>query len=601
YDSFRTIGNLLLTNADFRLFIKDLTIVGREIFSDTAFSLSIASRRIGERLKLSQDEEHALSGAGADEDHDPSNEELRERVAQVAQVAGDGLARTGRDALESAEEHLCGREQETLMYRLKQTVVQLRESKDYTDSVATLARLLQQYAKTYARATVDVASTAEEEVDINDDLRQAMQKFWALLQSLGDAQEWQALEERFNDVLQHASRDPEFEDLISEVGSAIREFMTNPDSFDSAPEELNKLKKKSKQVGADSTLREEVVGVLEQAKRALQTVSQDETVSNLLSATKKLYNDASDGYYDRRRKLPADLVEVFLPLILRSIQYIPIPRLEISSPEFDLLVENLILEPGHTVNFSSFLPYRMHLTTRNDIDIVKKHSKKAVTDIKTTFTATVCGLNIAASEFGYWIRVHTMPFFHFSDEGVASFYLDRRGIDISLDVEVGRERLEQIFSLRGVRVRIHKLDYKVHRGKWRFLLWLTKPFLKHMFRRVLEKRIAEQIVQAAAALNRELVFARERLRAARIASPPDLFTFVRAVLARLKPVSDPDLEAHIGIDTAGTGVFRGVYAPGSLVKAWHEEAIQAQEAIEEGDESHGLHQTWRNAIFDVPH
>jgi hypothetical protein len=152
--------------------------------------------------------------------------------------------------------------------------------------------------------------------------------------------------------------------------------------------------------------------------------------------------------------------------------------------------------------------------------------------------------------------------------------------------------------LRGVRVCIHKLDYTVKRSKWRFLLWLTKPFLKHLVRRVLEKKIAEEIVAATFALNRELVFARERLRAARIANPQDLVTFVRAVLARLKP-ADSDVETRIGVEPLSKGAFKGVYAPGSIVKTWHEEATRAQEAIEDGDETQGLGHTWHNDIFNV--
>ncbi|KAL4923248.1 uncharacterized protein BDV17DRAFT_277677 [Aspergillus undulatus] len=600
YDSIRTVGNLLLTNADFRLFVEDLTTVGRNIFSDTAFSLSRESRKAGKKLRPKEEDQNALSGAGADEGHTVTNEELQEEVNHVADVAKGGLVRTGKDAVESAEEHFTGKEQETLLHRLKQTVLKLRERRDYTDSVAILARLLQQYAKVYANAATDVASTAEEETEINEDLKEAVRKFWALLQTIGDANEWQALEQRLHDVLQHANGDPEFESLVTEIGSAMQDMMTNPDSIDSAPEKIGELKEKSKQVGAESDLRKDVDEFLAQAKRALQSVSQDEKVSKLLSATRKLYKDASDGYHNRRANLPADLLEVFLPLVLRNIQYIPIPRLEVSAPEIDLLVENLILEPGHTVNYSSFLPYRMHVTTRNDIDVVKRHSKKTTTNLKTAFTVTINGLNVSAAEFGFWLRTHKALFFYLKDQGIASFFLDKRGIDISLDVEVGRDRLEQIFTLRGVRVRIHKLDYQVHRGKWRFLIWLTKPFLKHMIRRVLEKQIAEQIVQAAHALNRELIFARERLRAARIASPHDLFTFVRAVLARLTPAPNPDIEARIGIDAPGKGVFKGVYAPGSLVKVWHDEAQQAHDAIEEGEGTPGLHRTWRNTIFDVP-
>ncbi|OJJ30990.1 hypothetical protein ASPWEDRAFT_674836 [Aspergillus wentii DTO 134E9] len=599
YDSLRTVGSLFLSNADFRLFVDDLTTVGRQIFSDTAFSLSTTAQQAGEQLKPSEGEVEALQGAGADRDRSASNEDLHREASEVAGIAGSGVARTSRDAIDSAKGHLSGKERETLFYRLKQAVLNLKERSDYSNAVETISQLIQRYAKIYAHIGDGITAEAEEAVDTDGDLKQAVQQFWALLQSLGDAEEWKKLEQKFHEVLTHADKDPEFEKLASEIGASVQEMLTNPESLDSASEKVDKLKEKSKQVGAESNLRQDVDDFLAQAKRALQTVSEDAAVSNLTNATEKLYNDLVSGFSNRRSDLVSEMTNIFLPTLLRNIQYVPIPRLEISAPKMDLLLETLILEPGHTVNFSSFLPYQMHITTKNDIDVLKKHSKRVATDIKTTFTATIFGLNVSSEEFGYWIRTQAGPFFRFTDEGTASFYLDRRGIDISLDVEVGRQNLEQVFSLRGVRVRIHKLNYKIHRSKWRFLLWLTKPFLKHRLRRVLEKHIAENIVRAAHVLNRELVFARERLRAARIANPQDLASFVRAILARMQPFQDSDVEAGIGENVAGHGVFKGVYTPGSIVKVWHEEATRAEEAIEEGDESHGLRKTWRNDIFDI--
>ena len=598
YDSLRTIGSLLLVNADFRLFAQDITTVGRQIFSDTALTLSETSLEIGKELKPSEGKASAVRGAGADEGREPSDEELRQETSQVADVAGKGVSRTGEKAVGSAKERLAGQEGETLLYRLKRAVIKLRERSDYSDSIATLTQLVQQYVKSYGTAVEEASTAAEEDVGANAELKQAMQQFWALVQSVGDAEEWKALEQMFEVVVKHANKDPEFENLMEDLGNSLQQMLSDPNFFDSAPEKIDELKQKTKKLGTESSLGEDMVAFLCQANRTIEAVAEDPAISKLTDATTKIYQDAWNGFSDRKKELPTDMAQVFFPIFLRYIQYIPIVRMEIAAPEMDLLVENLILEPGHTVNYSSFLPFRAHVTTRNDIDIVKKHAKRTATDLKTTFTATVLGLNISASEFGYWLHTHA-GLFRLKDEGVASFYLDRRGIDISLDVEVGRERLEQIFTLRAVRVRIHKLDYKIHRSKWRFLLWLTKPFLKHLVRRVLEKKIAEQIVTAANVLNRELVFARERLRAARIANPKDLASFVRAVLARMQAPSDGDVETGLGVDVAGHGIFKGVYAPNSIVKTWQEETARAQEAIEQGDESGGLGRTWRNDIFDA--
>lgn len=597
YDSFRTVGGLLLTNADFRLFVDDVTTVGRQIFADTAESLSETSKEVAEQIKPSEGEQKAVQGAGADEGREVSGEKVKGEVTHVADVAGKGAARTGEEAVKSAKEHFSGQERDTLLHRLKKTVQKLRERTDYSDSVSTLAQLVQRYASLYASAAEDTAATTQENLDVNADLRQAVDQFWGLIRLFGRSEEWDQLRQNFHNVMQHANKDPEFEQLMGEMGRSLQDMLTDPSFFDTAPQKLDELQQKSKKVGAETGLRKDVDEFLVQTKRTLRTVPEDPAVSKMINATKKLYEDSWSAYHNEKADLPADLLNVFFPVLLRTIQYIPIPRLEICAPEMDLLVENLVLEPGHTVNYSSFLPYRMHLLTRNDIEVIKKHAKRTDTSIKTVFIVTLQGLNISAQDFGYWLKTHTW-LFRLKDEGIASFYLDRRGIDITLEVEVGRGRLERIFTLRGVRVRIHKIDYKVSQSKWRFLLWLTKPFLKHLVRRTLEKKIAEEIVAAAMALNRELVFARERLRAARIANPQDLATFVRAVLARLKP-APTDIETRVGVEPPSEGVFTGVYAPGSIVKTWHEEATRAQEAIEDGDETHGLGATWRNEIFDV--
>ncbi|KAL1967861.1 hypothetical protein VTN77DRAFT_2550 [Rasamsonia byssochlamydoides] len=599
YDSLRTVGDLLLTNADFRLFLDDLATVGRQIFADTAFSLSEAAQEVGETIEPSQEELSKVQGAGADEGQHPTEGDLSQQATDIAVATEQGVSQTRQQAVRSAQANLSGDQRDALLHRLKQTIVNLRTRTDYSDSVSTLSRLVQRYGKLYANAAENTVSAASDDVEVNADLREAVDRFWALVRSFGNPTEWELLKERFHDVMKHANKDPEFERLVSEIGATLQEMLTDPSFFDLAHERLDELKEKSKTVGSESSLRKDVDAFLQQTRRTLKTIPDDPAVAKVVAASKKIYNDFWRAYNNKTSNLVADLAHVFLPLLIRSIQHIPIPRLEISVPEMDLLVENLVLEPGRTIHNSSFFPYKIRVTSRTDMELAKVHSKKAKTDLKTIVTVSVSGLNISASEFGYWLHAHSGPLFRFKDEGIASFYLDQRGIDISVDLEIGRERLSSMIALRGVRVHIHKLEYQVQRSKWRFLLWLVKPFLKQLVRRVLEKKIAEQIVFAVATLNRELVFARERLRAVRIANPQDLSTFIRAVLARPKPFPDVNVHKRVGVRPPDSGTFKGIYAPGSLVKMWKEEERRAQEAIERGDESGGLHLTWRNEVFDV--
>ena len=565
------------------------------MFAETAYGLSDASRQAGKKVEpaiRSEDMDGEDAGEGS------SKDDLR------GADATNGFARTGQAVVDGAEEDATDEQGRALFDRLKEAVASLREHPGYFHSIAALRKLVRHYAKLYYTSYAEEASSSgaqqeedeeeeEEEWETDEEVKQTMQSYWAWLRGFGDTRQWDILEARFRELVKHADNNKKFEHLLSDVGNGLLELLTDSEFFDSVPERVNELTEKFKEDGATevSDLRRDMSAFLTQLKRTLRAASQDRAVAHLTDASKKLYYDVSGCFGSGRSYLAADLVHAIIPRLVRAIRYVPIPRLEILSKEVDLLVENLVFEPAHLLNLSSFLPPRTVITTRNDIDIVRTHSKRVETDITSTATVTVAGLNFSASNFGFWANVHAGPFFRFQDEGVASFHLDRRGIDITLDIEIARDRLEQVFRLRGVRVCIHKLSYKVHRSKHRFFLWLLKPFLKQLLRRVLERQIAERLVAAAFSLNRELVFARERLRATRVASPPDLSTFVRAVLARGTGLS--------AADESKESVFDGIYAPGSLAKLWDEGVDPSEVDVRRGDQAHGRGPTWRNSVFDI--
>lgn len=318
----------------------------------------------------------------------------------------------------------------------------------------------------------------------------------------------------------------------------------------------------------------------------------DDDVSKMLNTTFKIANILSPVHSMANTDLLQDTVNVFGPLLIQAIQYIPIPRLEVSVPEVDLLLENLIIEPGVTINHSSFLPFRFRIETYNDLEI-RKARMRTVSKVKSLVTVKIDGLSVRADEIGFWLRAHS-GILRLADEGIASFQMDERGMDIHLDVEVGEEKLEKVLSLKAVRVKVHKLSYDLRKSKFAWLAWLVKPLLRPILRKVIEKQAATAIADFFHAANRELLFARERLRATRISDPKDLMTFFKAVAARLTPEDDPDVYTRLGVAQPGKGVFKGVYAPGSIVKIWNEEAMRAGEVVDDYDQG-----AWRNDIFEV--
>jgi hypothetical protein len=583
---------LLLTNSDFRIFLSDLNTVGREVFRDSAFTLSNVAKKAGKRIEPSQAEQKALKEPGADDGPAPSAQELEDEVAEVAKVVGNGAAKVAKRAENSIVDKLQGEEGDSLLFRLKKTVTNLRQKRDYSESVSTLALLLQRYAMAYSRTVEDAMTTVQQDVEPNPAMEKAVKNFWTFLSSFGDHEEWKKLEDSFHKVLEHSRKDPEFEDLLTDIGNSLQKLLTDPDFFDHVEEKFQDLRKKSHGVGTESSLRRDVDIFFEQAQRTFESVTRDEDIAKLIKSTLRIWGILSPRHSMANQDLIQDSINVFVPLLIQYIQYIPIPRLEVSTPEVDILLENLIIEPGKTVNHTSFLPFRFRVETYNDFELRKARFRVA-SKVTSKFTVKIDGLSMRADEIGFLLRAHS-GLLRLADEGIASFQLDERGIDIHLDVEIAKEKMEQILTLRAVRVHIHKLNYTFRKSKFSLFGWLFKPLLRPVIRKVMERQMAQGIADGIHAANRELLFFRERLRATRISDPDDLKTFFKAIMTRLTPAEDPDLYTRVGVAPKGKGVFAGKYAPGSVVKLWEEEGRRAEERIDDWDEG-----GWRNDVFDL--
>lgn len=593
YQSFKTIGSLLITNADFRKFLGDLNVVGREVFKDSAFALSDAAKQAGEQLEPSQEEQPAVTKVGEDTNgKPPTSQDLEDEFQDVGKVVAERGKDVASAAVESAQDKLSGDEGKALIKRLQNTVLNLRKRRDYSDSVSTLALLIKRYAIVYSRAAEEITEVAQRDVYENRETDRALKNLWEFVKRFGDREEWEKCEQLLKQVMSHKEKDPEFEDLLQDVGNSLQKLLTDPEFFTDADRKLKELREKSKQVGTESNLRRDIDELLEQVSVTFQSVVRDEDIHTLITTTLRIFGTLSPHNAVANSNLIQDGLNVFIPLLISAIQFLPIPRLEVSTPDIDLLLESLIIEPGQTVNNTSFLPYRLKIENFNEVEI-RKARFRTNTSRKNLMWIKIDGLSARADEMGFWLRAHS-GLFRLADEGIASFSLDERGIDIHLEVEICRERLEQILTLRAVRVRVHKLNYKLRKSKLSWLGWLVKPFLRPIIKKTMEKQLAKAIGDLLHAANRELLYARERLRATRIADPGDLWTFLKAVAARLVPEQDPDVYTRVGVDQPGQGVFRGVYTPASVVKIWNEEAVMAGDRVEEFEAG-----GWHNEVFDT--
>ncbi|KAI5805087.1 hypothetical protein EDC01DRAFT_641917 [Geopyxis carbonaria] len=599
YDAVRTVADLLMTNAEFRRMCGDLATVGRQVLAETAGAGAQVAASVGETVRPSEGELAAVGSTIPVEAEGEGPEVEGDTAAEVAEVLVEGVEDTVGVAIETAAKELNedGRG-DALLERMKRAVLRLRGRTDYTESVTIISILLKRYAQAYSRSVAAAADGVGSAFETNSELDMAVKRFWELLTSFGDTAEWYELTTRWNALLSHFTADQEFEALMAEVGNTLTDVLTDP-SFadaDALQAKLGDLRALAGGIGTSGDARSDLDLLLLQAQSVFTSVLSDPDIAALVTSGRAVFANLWPTPYTLNPDLASDLTHVLLPLLLSTLQYIPLLRVTIAAPEVDLLLENLILEPGDTVNHSSFFPHQVSLHTSADFALSKSRLHARYTSsTETTATLSARGLTVRAEDVGYWLRAHT-GVWRFWDEGLVSLALDKRGIDISLDLSFSRTSLEHLITLHDVDVKIHTLDYKLTRSRFRWLAWPFKPLLRRILKRVLRAQLEAQIAEACHALNRELVFARERLRATRVAQPKGVWRFVRALCARWTAPVESDVEVGLGV-RSGKGeldVFEGRYAPGSVVKLWEEQAERVGEVVDVYAEG-----AWRNECFDL--
>ncbi|KAK6528909.1 hypothetical protein TWF694_004138 [Orbilia ellipsospora] len=602
YSSLSTIASLLFQNPDFNKLFADALTVIRQALASGAQTVAGSLEHAAEQIEPLETLVESI-GDRPEGNLPRIDEEAKHTFQEVEHTLEEGVKAAVKDVQHTLADTITAERKQAIKQRVRQAVLKLRRNTDYDSSVSTLTLMLKEYVTMYSTFMEEAVEEVTTDVKPNKDLKVAGDQFWSFISSFGDNKLWESLKIKLKKLLEHKYRDPEFENIINLVADSLRRLLTDPDYLftheDEATKRYNELKDKLNDTNVKS-LEHDVDDVIKQLHKVILSIYSDKQISHIKDTGISMVDLAlkPTGGYPFNVHLLSDVGNVLIPTALEAIQYIPIPRLTLVSPHLDTLLEPIIFEPGKTVNSSSFLPYRVSVITTNEVDVFKGW-KRTKTHLASSARIKIEGLTFKAEDIGYIMRVHRGWFLNFTDSGIASVRMDEKGIDVYLDLEFTRSSVDELVILKGVHVKLHKIDFSLKQSKFSFLAWLFKPFVKPMLRKLLQNSLRQALEDGLRALNREMIYTRERLRAARIANPHDLTSFVRAILARWTAPSELPIE--VGVDWRAhrpsgraEAPFDGEYAPGSLVGLFEAEAMGAGERIEEGAAG-----GWRNACFEI--
>lgn len=182
-----------------------------------------------------------------------------------------------------------------------------------------------------------------------------------------------------------------------------------------------------------------------------------------------------------------DLRDVIIPAIFENVRYVPIPRIEVSDPMVDVVVENLVIESDNlmpnVVEFGSdnyFRWGRKKISNKNDNKIM----------------IAMSGIQLDLRDVSYYIK-KKQGFPSITDTGVMDIFLGGDGLSFKITASnVQKSEKQHYFKLDKVSVSIKNMDIKLKKSNHKALFAIFKPMLFRVVRPALTKVIEGQIREA---------------------------------------------------------------------------------------------------------
>lgn len=453
-------------------------------------------------------------------------------------------------------------------------------------------------AEKYAGHTKDVTAQsggAVRDVRSNDSVQIVERNLRTLIERFANNTSLSDFFESLNNIYRDADRDPELREWFSNVNAYIRKCLREQGFImqDEATRQWNELYDRGRYLLRER-YRTHTDRIVDETKFMADQFDKDPMNKAFADSIQKLFLDLgrdAGGKVVFKKHLVKDIRDVILPGIIENVRYIPIPRIEVSDPTVDVVVENLTIESDNlmpnVVEFGSDNYFRWGR---------KKISNKR--DNKIMIAAS--GIQADLRDVSYYIK-KKQGFPTITDIGVMDIFLGGEGFGFKIAASiVNREDKQHFVKLDKVSVNIKNMDIKLKKSKHKLLFATFKPILFRVVRPALEKVIEAQIRQAFTdadaytyEIHREAVRAQEAAREDPENAPSIFSRYADAMRARAQAKAKK-AEAVVSrnkvqtVMTMHDSIFPDIKLPGGISS----KATEYAELAAKGEK-------WESPIFRI--
>ena len=178
---------------------------------------------------------------------------------------------------------------------------------------------------------------------------------------------------------------------------------------------------------------------------------------------------------------------MIIPEIFENTRYVPIPRIEVSDPMIDAVVENLVIESDN------LFPNVFEFGSDNYFRMGRKGSSSR-RDNKITVAGS--GIQMDLRDVAYYIK-KKQGFPSITDKGVMDIFLGGEGFSFKLTARnANKSDRAHFVTVDNVNVAIKNLNIKLKQSNHKLLFAVAKPLLLKVMKPVIQKILEKQIRDA---------------------------------------------------------------------------------------------------------
>ncbi|KAI7904602.1 uncharacterized protein BX663DRAFT_559607 [Cokeromyces recurvatus] len=381
---------------------------------------------------------------------------------------------------------------EEIITKLKEILTTVQKNPEYQQSIQTIISLFGFWSnRLSSNQSMDRRKSSAVELSERGEYYKNVASYEAktIIEDWAQGKSMDPIIQKSSTLYNKLKTDDDLRSLYNEITSYVKRLLKDPGyvSSDESTEDGKRLVKQSRQSSLEK-YRSDMNGLIQETSDIIKAISDDEISKDISKKVKSIHQHLwydSNGNAAFKPHLLNDIRITLLPALIEQIKYVPLPQIVYSDKQFEIAVENMVLE-GDTLMPNIFeikADDYLRFSPNISLDYINSQSLYIhMNGIQTYMDDVVF----------YYKRKIGFP--RLSDYGVISLKTGGSGLNISM--KIGSDSIDQAHTFRidQCHCTIDKLNIKVMNCKHDILYKVFNPMLTSIIKRQVSKAIEEKIV-----------------------------------------------------------------------------------------------------------